>query len=395
MAESSVSSPLARSIVGSSHPWWSVEERLHALEQARNAAVPSRNEEDWRRTDPELFPWNQLDVALPAQLQTEVRSSIPEHIKEGDERDELRAVQLIAGDDYDSKFLYFHRALSQSPVVLRIPAGWAGDTIDIHQSILSEGLGVFSTVIVVEAGANVKVVDRWSLSDDRGFAIGRVEIVVKAGGKLAYVWEDECGSQASVYRRGRIRAERDSEVTCYSFTRGAEWHVTRLELLLAGRGSYGVIRGLFSGGGGAHAEHRTHQHHASPNAKSDLLFKTLLSGHAQSVYQGLISVPAPAQKTDAYQQCRNLLLDPGTRADAIPKLEIIADDVRCTHGASMGSLNPEHLFYLQSRGLSKQQAARTIAMGFAEEVIAQVPIESARERWRNAVMNQVQVSRLD
>jgi Fe-S cluster assembly scaffold protein SufB len=85
-----------------------------------------------------------------------------------------------------------------------------------------------------------------------------------------------------------------------------------------------------------------------------------------------------------------LLLDPGTRADAIPKLEIIADDVRCTHGVSVGSLNKEQLFYLQSRGLSRGQALRIIGSGFAEEIIAKVPLADVQERWRNAVSQAVE-----
>jgi len=161
--------------------------------------------------------------------------------------------------------------------------------------------------------------------------------------------------------------------------------VARLEMLLNGSDTHAVFKGLFTGAEGMHADHRTHQFHNAPRAKSDLMMKTLLTGKAHSIYQGTISVPRQAQKTDAYQQCRNLLLESGTHADAIPKLEIIADDVRCTHGASMGSLNKEQLFYLQTRGLTRHQAMVAISTGFAEEIIRFVPVESVQERWRSLV----------
>jgi Fe-S cluster assembly protein SufD len=142
---------------------------------------------------------------------------------------------------------------------------------------------------------------------------------------------------------------------------------------------------LFAGSGTSRADHRTHQYHGAPHATSNLLFKTLLAGTARSIYQGLISVPKQSQKTDAYQQCRNLMLDPGTHADAIPKLEIIADDVRCTHGASIGSLNAEQLFYLRSRGLDYRQALTAVAAGFGEEIIERVPLKNVQDSWRDQV----------
>jgi Fe-S cluster assembly protein SufD len=188
---------------------------------------------------------------------------------------------------------------------------------------------------------------------------------------------------------------REARLLWCAATAGARWHVSNLEIALNGSGAEAKFKGLYAGSGASRADHRTHQFHNAPSCKSDLTFKTLLAGQAHSVYQGLITVPQQSQKTDAYQQCRNLLLESGTHADAIPKLEIIADDVRCTHGASMGSLNKDQQFYLQSRGLTRWQASVAIASGFAEEIIRHVPVESIQQRWRALVSRTIGKAKSD
>ena len=377
---------------------WTEQERTHALELAQNAPVPSRLEEDWRKTDPDAFPWNALENVHPEQTRTEVllksskggmtKGTAPLDLT-GADAERCRKMLLIAGDDYDAKFLYYHKALAQTPVCVRISQGHQDDAIEIVQRALGPGLASFTTLVIVESGANAVLYDRWEVGEAGAAAIGRMEILVEAGAKLTLLQEDNAGSRSSLYRRARVTLERDAEVRWYSITPGAAWHVARMEVNLAGSGTYGVVKGLFVGQHDAQADHRTHQYHGAPHAKSDLTFKTLLAGRAHSIYQGLITVPHQAQKTDAYQQCRNLLLEPGTHADAIPKLEIIADDVRCTHGASMGSVNKEQIFYLMSRGLTQAQAVTAIATGFAEEIIRFVPDESVQIRWRSLVSQTV------
>ena len=371
---------------------FSAKETEHALEQARNAAVPSKLEEDWRKTDPDAFPWDRLEGVDLVKTRTEYSISalgggqatglVPLEA-EGEER--CRAMQMIAGDDYDAKFLYYHKALSRNAACFRIMKGFKGDPIELVQKASGPGLATFTTVMVVESGAQVVLYDRWEVGDDAPAAIGRMEIIVEDGATLTYLQEDNVGQNSAFYRRGRIQLGKDTKLNWFSATSGAAWHAARLEMDMLGSGSDVIFKGLFAGSGEAHADHRTHQYHGAPNAKSNLTMKTLLTGHAHSVYQGLITVPQQAQRTDAYQQCRNLLLESGTHADAIPKLEIIADDVRCTHGASMGSLNPEQVFYLQSRGLTRHQAMVAIASGFAEEIIRHVPVETVQSRWRNVV----------
>ena len=377
---------------------WSEQERTHALELAQKAPVPSKLEEDWRKTDPDAFPWARIEDVDPAKTRTEVTlrgltggsvEGIVPLARTGAEAERCRKMMMIAGDDYDAKFLYFHKALAQNSVSLRVPQGYQGDSLEIVQRSHGPGLAAFSSQIILERGTQAVISERWELDEDGTPAIGRMEIHVEAGAKLTLLHEDAAGARSSLYRRARVVMDRDSEVRWYAITPGAAWHVARLELDLNGPGTYGEMKGLFVGRGDARADHRTHQYHSAPHAKSELTFKTLLAGRSHSVYQGLITVPQQSQKTDAYQQCRNLFLSPGAHADAIPKLEIIADDVRCTHGASMGSVNREQVFYLCSRGLTRPQAVTAIATGFAEEIIRFVPAESVQERWRKLVSETV------
>jgi len=369
---------------------WTAEDMERALDMARAAPVPSKQHEDWRRTDPDEFPWNRLEAIDPVATQRDVQvralgggeatGFVPLDAHCGDA---CRDVQLVSHDDVDAKFLYYHQALGRDPVCFRTMKNYHGDPVEMVQTAFGPGLAVFNTVLVVERGSEVILYDRWEAGDESAAAIGRTEIVVEEGAKLTYLQEDDV--RVPFYRRGRIQLARDAKLLWCAATPGAPWHVARLDIILGGQGTEAEFKGLFAGVGQARADHRTHQFHNAPQAKSNLLIKTLLAGQAHSVYQGTISVPRVAQKTDAYQQCRNLLLEPGTHADAIPKLEIIADDVRCTHGASMGSLNKEQLFYLQSRGLTYKQAMVAIASGFAEEIIRFVPVEAIQQRWRTLV----------
>jgi len=371
---------------------WSASDLTRALEQARQAAIPSRLEEDWRRTDPDAFPWDKLeavdalntarDISLKALGSGETAGIVP---LEPRCEEHCRAMQLIAGDDYDAKFLYYHKALARDPVCFRVPRGFKGEPVELVQIARGAGLATFSTVLVIEPGAQLVLYDRWEAGEDAAAAIGRTEILVQEGAKLVYLQEDAAGDEGHLYRRARVQLEKDARLEWYAATPGAKWHAARLEILLNGEGADALFKGLFAGSGDASADHRTHQGHNAPRGRSELMMKTLLAGRARSIYQGTISVPRQSQKTDAYQQCRNLLLNKEARADAMPKLEIIADDVRCTHGASMGSLNDEQLFYLQSRGLTRRQATVAIASGFAEEIIRHVPVAAVQQRWRGLV----------
>jgi Fe-S cluster assembly protein SufD len=178
----------------------------------------------------------------------------------------------------------------------------------------------------------------------------------------------------------RTLAGRDATLDTLNLSFGAS--VSRVDLTaeLRGPGANSDMLGLYFGDGNQHFDHNTRQDHIAPNTKSDLLYKGALDGHARAVFRGIIRVHKGAQQTDAYQTNRNLLLSEHARADSLPNLEIEADDVKCSHGATVGELDPEHLFYLMSRGLPRAQAERLVVMGFLGEVLSRLPLGGVVEK---------------
>jgi Fe-S cluster assembly protein SufD len=154
---------------------------------------------------------------------------------------------------------------------------------------------------------------------------------------------------------------------------------------LVGPGAQGRMSGFYFADGLQHLDHDTQQNHLAEHTTSDLLYKGALLGKSRSVWQGMIYVAPGAQKTDGYQANRNLVLSKGARADSIPGLEILADDVRCTHGATVGQLEEEPIFYLMSRGLPRPEAQRLVVDGFFDPIMQRIPFEGVRERFKGMI----------
>ncbi|MCA9102084.1 MAG: SufD family Fe-S cluster assembly protein, partial [Planctomycetales bacterium] len=160
---------------------------------------------------------------------------------------------------------------------------------------------------------------------------------------------------------------------------GARTAKVNQDVVLAGPNSHIQVNGTMFTTGRQHLAYHTRQHHQAPNCESDLLYKGALQDHSRIVWRGMIKVDPEAQKTNGYQRDDNLMLSPHARADSIPGLEIEADDVICTHGATAGAVDEEQIFYTQCRGLSREEAVRMIVAGFFQQVFDRITIESVRE----------------
>jgi Fe-S cluster assembly protein SufD len=152
-----------------------------------------------------------------------------------------------------------------------------------------------------------------------------------------------------------------------------------------GQGSTGRMSGFYFTDHDQHLDHDTQQNHLAVNTTSDLLFKGALLGESRSVWQGMIYVAPGAIKTDGYQANRNLVLSPKARADSIPGLEILADDVRCTHGATVGKIDASQVFYLRSRGIPQLDAEKLIVEGFFDPIMQRIPFEGVKQRFQEAI----------
>ena len=281
-----------------------------------------------------------------------------------------------------SKFLAMHGAFRTGGTFLYVPR----DTVvELPLQTLTwldaDGIAVFPhTLIVVEAGAEVTFIERYASPDlTRAFSNAVTEIVVGDGAHVRYAAIQDWGAGVTHLAVQRARVGRDAEVRTLSLGFGADLARTETEVELAEPGGFSEQLGVFFADGEQHFDHRSAQEHVAPNCKSDLLYKGALRDHSRAVYSGWVYVRPGAQKTDAMQTSRNIVLSEHAKADAIPNLEIEANDVKCGHAASVGPVDDEAIFYLQSRGIPHDEAERLIVSGFFQEVLDRVRITEVRE----------------
>jgi Fe-S cluster assembly protein SufD len=253
------------------------------------------------------------------------------------------------------------------------------------------GAAIFPhTVLVVGNGAEVTFIDRYVSPDlDRAFGDAIVEIHVGDGAHVRYVSIQEWGDGVTHLGIQRARVGRDATLRTLNIGFGASLARAETETVLAAPGGFSEMLGVFFADGDQHFDHRTLQDHVAPNCSSDLLYKGALRDHSRAVYSGWVHVRPDAQKTDAMQTSRNIVLSEHAKADAIPNLEIEANDVRCGHAASVGPVDEDAIFYLTSRGIRRAEAERLIVSGFFQEVLDRVKIDEVREGAERAIQDEL------
>ena len=212
-----------------------------------------------------------------------------------------------------------------------------------------------------------------------------VELFSRGGAQVQYVSLQRMGRGGFYMASQRTLAERDSTLDTLNVALGGSVGRVDLNAQLLGAGANSDMLGLYFGDDDQHFDFNTSQDHVAPDARSDLLYKGALDGSARGVFRGIIRVHKGAQGTDAYQTNRNLILSDDAVATSLPNLEIGADDVRCSHGATVGQLDAESLFYLMSRGLRREQAERLVVLGFLGEVLNRLPLGGVTEKVTNAI----------
>jgi Fe-S cluster assembly protein SufD len=284
----------------------------------------------------------------------------------------------------DGKLQALNAALWTDGVLLYVPKGVELTApVRVTRWFSEPGAAFFSrTLIVAEPQSQVSYVDE-ILSDDLAettLVSGAVEVLARDGARVQYVALQRLGRGAFYQSAQRTLAARDSSLDTLNVSLGATTTRVDLNARLLGPGAESDMFGLYFGDGNQHFDHNTSQDHLAPAAKSDLLYKGALDGESRAIFRGIIRVAKHAQQTDAYQTNRNLILSEKARADSLPNLEIEADDVKCSHGASVGQLDEESLFYLMSRGMSHEQAERLVVLGFLGEVLQRLPLGGVVEK---------------
>ena len=413
-------------------PQWLRELRYHAWDVYEKTPLPVTKLEEWRYTDlskklhlaelawPEKSECKDDFDACPKGLQ---ETMLADHDASGhlwgidgqvihvDLREELEAKGVVfmslreavkahpellqehlaqeALPPEQGKFEALNAALWTDGILLHVPEGVHLDLpVRITRWIDQPGAAFFSrTLIVAEPGSRVSYVDE-VISDDldaHTLVSSAVEVIAKENAQVQYVSLQRLGRGAFYQSSQRTLARRDSTLDTLNVSMGATTTRVDLNARLLGPGANSDMLGLYFGDGNQHFDHNTSQDHVADNTASDLLYKGALDGGSRSVFRGVIRVHTGAQKSDAYQTNRNLLLSDEARADSLPNLEIEADDVRCSHGATVGQLDAESRFYLMSRGLSREQAERLVVLGFLGEVLSRLPLGGVVEKVTNVI----------
>ena len=270
----------------------------------------------------------------------------------------------------DGTFVYVPRNVTvDAPILITNVHAESGTTLN-HR-----------TLVVLEEGAEAEVWDQVvSASDDtEGVVNGVVELVVGPNAKLNYVGAQDLNEKTWVFGSQRAVVDRDGHVAWVALGFGSKNGKVFLETQLRDRGAHAAVTGAYATRGRQHIDFDTLQEHAAANTTSDLAFRGILLGRSSAVWRGMIQVDEGAQQTDAFQESRNLLLSKKAHADAIPGLEILADDVRCTHAAAIAQIDPDQIFYLRSRGLKDPAAKRLVVEGFLQAIVQRFPEGSVHD----------------
>ncbi len=408
-------------------PGWLRERRLEAWEAYERNPMPTTRLEQWRYTDLS----RKLDLEALRPLRSEPLpddpSAYPEGVRTAMEADHDASGHLVDVDGRvahtdiagelaekgvvlsslreavaehpellrkhlateavpatEGKFPALNAALWTDGIFLYVPEGVRIELpIRVTRWVSEAGAALFTrTLIVAERGSQVSYVDE-ALSDDlesQSLVHSAVEILAADGAQVQYVSLQRFGRGVFHMANQRTLAQRDSTLDTLNVTVGASVSRVDLNARLLGPGANSDMLGLYFGDGDQHFDHNTSQDHVAENTFSDLLYKGALDDTARAVFRGIIRVHPGAQRTDAYQTNRNLLLSDEARADSLPNLEIEADDVRCSHGATVGQLDADALFYLMSRGIEEEKAERLVVLGFLGEVLSRLPLGGVVEK---------------
>lgn len=410
-----------------SEPEWLKDRRLHAWSVYERTPFPTTRLEEWRYTD--VSRTLELEGMALAQDPSvpDDRSAFPRPLAQAMDEDEEATGHLVMVDGVvvhrdlsselaekgvllsslreavrthpdlvepylateavppeEGKFQALNAALWSDGTFLYVPRGVRLELpVRTTRWVSQGGIVVLSrTLIVAEEGSQISYVDE-VLSEDmttQSLVSSAVEIMAAESAQVQFVSVQRLGRGAFYQSAQRTLARRDSTLDTLNVTLGASVARVDLNARLLGPGASSDMLGLYFGDDEQHFDHNTSQDHVADHASSDLLYKGALDDRSRSVFRGVIRVHPGAQRTDAYQTNRNLLLSEHARADSLPNLEIEADDVRCSHGATVGQLDQEALFYLMSRGLGKEQAARLVVLGFLGEVLSRLPLGGVVEK---------------
>ena len=415
-------------------PNWLTEKRLEAWRGFESLPMPTLRDEAWRYTD---ISDVRIEDFLPYASSPDVKSeedlpdAVRRLIREGEENSALlvqhnsettfsrvdeelarkgvvftdlhtaladheelvkeKLFGLVPGD-YD-KFAALSAAAFAGGSFLYVPRGVEVEVpiqsyrwLDVVGSIMPR------TLVIVEEGASVVYIDEYASADgeDPAFSNGAVELYVGEGASLRYVSLQNWERNVLHFNTIRSQTEKDATIRSLVVSFGSQLSRTNIEAGLSASGGDSEMLGLYFADQNQVLDHHTLQDHIAPNAHSDLLYKGALRDESIAVFSGLIRVEPGAQKTDAYQTNRNLILGTDDAfAVSLPNLEIMADDVKCSHGSTTGQVDETDLFYLMSRGIPRREAEKLVVFGFFGEITSRIPLKGLKEKLDRAIEGKI------
>jgi Fe-S cluster assembly protein SufD len=380
--------------------------RAQLLERYQALPFPTTSDEHWRFTDlkgfdPESFSANGASTVQRAGSMLDVETAALAHVSEAGieiERAPEGVVFEPLGEGHellgkligtDEKFAAHNAAEWKHGLLVRVPAG-----LELKQplyvrvtSSVPDAALFWRVLVVAEEGSRFSFIEEHASAapDLPGYSNVVAELFVGDGAKLEYVSIQNLSRETWHFASHRATVGRDAELDWVAGGFGSKKGKIRIENDLAGQGGTSRVTGAYFADGAQHLDYDTLQRHIAPNTTSDFAFKGALRDKARAVWRGMIRVEEDAQKTNAYQENRNLLLSPDAHADSIPGLEIEANDVRCTHGATVSQVDRDELFYCMARGLSRGEAERLIVRGFYQEIFDRIELEPVRTALQTAL----------
>ena len=385
--------------------------RAEAAERYRELPLPDTTQEAWRFTDLKGFDpdaWEgqnghvpvpgtgtgpagtMLDIDVAGLAHVTERGIEIERVPEGVTFEPLAEHPLLGTlVGPDGKFTAHNAAHWRHGLLVRVPKGLVLEQplyVRVTNSV-EDGSLFWRLLVIAEPESRFTLIEEYSSATPglAGYSNAAVELFVEQAAKLEYVSLQNLSQETWHFATHHAKVDRDAELDWVAGGFGSKKGKIRIQNDLAGPGATSRVTGAYFADGNQHIDYDTFQEHIAPNTTSDFAFKGALRDQATTVWRGMIRVEQEAQKTNAYQENRNLLLSPKAHADAIPGLEILANDVRCTHGATLGQVDREQLFYLMARGLPRSDAERLIVRGFFQDVLDRIELEPVREALAEAL----------
>jgi Fe-S cluster assembly protein SufD len=406
-------------------PDWMLARRLEALRVFRDTPPPQRTDELWRRVDLSALKLDQIlatitpngapggaasqgvsaerpagapgwvahvngnsagtyldpSIAQEGVIFTDLATAVQQHTGLVDKYLMTECVKLT-----DSYFAALHGIFMRGGTVLYVPAGvhLKEPLRSLTRMTADQRTGFTHTLVILGEGASATLIEEFASEADarqpQAMVNGVVELILGKGSQLDYISIQDWGRNVWNFTNERAHLYESSTLHWVLGGLGARFTKTLLEADMLGPKSTALLSGVFFTDTKQQMHLDTQQNHIAPACKSDLLYKNALRDESRTVWRGNIRVFPGAQKSDGYQANRNLQLSSRSRADSIPGLEIEADDVRCTHGATVGQIEAEPMFYMATRGVPEVEARRLIVEGFFAPVIDRIPLEETRER---------------